>query len=56
MSVGKKIDEIDRLEAEDCWGEYSPCPREDWKDDVLNDSTNLGYWDWVRHKIESDGE
>jgi hypothetical protein len=28
-------------------------PREDWKYDVVNGDTILGYWDWVIHNLES---
>jgi hypothetical protein len=32
------------------WGECADYPRRDWKDEVQNDDTNLGYWDWVVEK------
>uniref|UniRef100_A0A6M3IMI3 Uncharacterized protein n=1 Tax=viral metagenome TaxID=1070528 RepID=A0A6M3IMI3_9ZZZZ len=35
------------------WDENPEYPRSDWKDEVNNDDTNLGYWDWVEHQIES---
>ena len=28
-------------------------PREDWKNDVAAGDTQLGYFDWVIHNIES---
>jgi hypothetical protein len=31
-------------------------PLEDWKMDVQNGDTFLGYTDWVKHNIESKGE
>ena len=37
---------------DDVWGEYPEFPRVDWVDDVSEWSTNLGYWEWVEHKIE----
>lgn len=38
----------------DPWGEDPEYPRKDWKHEVANDDTQLGYWDWVKHKKESD--
>lgn len=32
------------------WGECEDFPRQDWKCEVQNDDTNLGYWDWVVEK------
>lgn len=29
-------------------------PRGDWKNEVSRDETLLGYWDWVRSKIEAE--
>jgi transposase-like protein len=39
-------------------GDYSPFPRADWKDEVNNGTTHVGYWDWVvvqeqKHIIET---
>lgn len=41
---------------ENVWEESPEYPRSDWKDEVNNDDTNLGYWDWVEHQIESNDE
>ena len=30
-------------------------PITDWKNEVANNGTNLGYWDWVLHKLVSAG-
>jgi hypothetical protein len=38
----------------DVWGENETYPRADWKYQVSNGDTNLGYWDWVSHCIERD--
>ena len=27
-------------------------PKEDWKYEVMNEDTVLGYWEWISHKIE----
>ena len=40
------------MERQDCWQTHPDYSREDWKYEVENDDTNLGYWDWVRHAIE----
>ena len=29
-------------------------PREDWKNEVTNGDTQLGYFDWVIHNIEGE--
>lgn len=31
-------------------------PREDWIHEVSDSATNLGYWDWVIHKMEAANE
>lgn len=37
---------------------YSQCDhpdhiREDWRNDVSQGDTNIGYWEWVSHQVES---
>lgn len=34
------------------WGEIKSFPREDWKTEVANGDTNLGYWEWSANKLE----
>lgn len=34
------------------WGEHPDYPRKDWAYEVGNNDTNLGYWDWVSHRLE----
>lgn len=48
-----KIAETRALEADNVWGEHPDWEREGWRTDVANNDTNLGYWDWVCHKIEA---
>ena len=36
----------------DIWGENKKYPRVDWKYEVCNGDTNLGYWEWVNHNKE----
>lgn len=38
---------------EDSWSEIIEFPRKDWKHEVWNGETNLGYWEWVISKLES---
>ena len=32
---------------EDYWGERPGHPIDDWKYEVRNDDTRMGYWEWV---------
>lgn len=34
-----------------CWGEHPDHPIEDWKYQVENGDTRLGYWAWVESKM-----
>mgnify|MGYP003394773457 CR=1 FL=1 len=34
------------------WGEHPEYPVEDWKSEVANDETRLGYWPWVASRTE----
>jgi len=38
---------------EDPWGEDARYPRGDWQSEAGNGDTNLGYWEWVEHKMDS---
>ena len=38
----------------DPWGEDKTYPRKDWRYEVANGDTNLGYWEWVKHTKASD--
>lgn len=40
------------LKPDDYWAENPDYPIEDWKLEVANDDTRLGYWDWVDSLIE----
>ncbi|MEX3984289.1 hypothetical protein AB4Y45_35620 [Paraburkholderia sp. EG287A] len=43
-------------DLEQRWGhEHGWYTREDWRIDVRDDNTRLGYWEWVAHNIESHG-
>ena len=34
------------------WGEHPEYPLDNWKDEVHNDDTRSGYWEWVVQGIE----
>lgn len=36
----------------DLWGEHPKYPKSDWKYEVENDDTFLGYWEWVYCKLD----
>lgn len=38
------------------WDSNPDYPVSDWKREVANDATRLGYWDWVEHKQETPDE
>lgn len=40
----------------DAWAEHPTWPRSDWKYEVANDDTVLGYWQWVEHQIEASSQ
>lgn len=34
------------------WGEYPAYPLDDWKQEIMNGDTRLGYWAWVDGKVQ----
>lgn len=38
------------------WGEHLDFPVEYWQDEVSNDDTRLGYWDYVEARIEQEAD
>jgi hypothetical protein len=40
----------------DPWADCSDYPREDWKYEVANGDTSLGYWDWVENLKATNSE
>lgn len=38
----------------DIWGECAQYVKNDWRYEVANNDTVLGYWDWVGHQAEAD--
>lgn len=43
-------------EPKDIWGSDEDYPRAAWKNEVIQDETNLGYWEWVANQKERDGD
>lgn len=33
------------------WGEHPDYPVDDWREEVANNDTRLGYWEWVESQI-----
>lgn len=42
-------------EEQGVWSEYPGSLRVDWKIEVANGDTNLGYWEWAKHREEANG-
>ncbi len=40
--------------ARDLWEEDKEFPRSTWRQAVMQEETQLGYWDWVEHEREAD--
>lgn len=38
------------------WGEHPDWPRQVWREDVINENTQCGYWEWVFNNIQNEGE
>ena len=45
-----------RMMEEDVWQEHPRYEKWEWKAEVSNDDTILGYWEWVQHRLEEGGE
>lgn len=37
----------------DYWGEHPDHPLDDWRYEVQNGDTRMGYWEWVMARLES---
>jgi hypothetical protein len=44
-----KVSEL--MEKYGDWGEHPDYPRDNWKYEVVNDDTQLGYWRWVQNNL-----
>jgi hypothetical protein len=47
------LEEMESCRDADAWSDFSEFPRSDWQAEVANADTQLGYWEWVEHQIES---
>lgn len=45
-----------RLKPADIWASDDQYPVEQWQYEVGEDDTRLGYWDWVSHQKEMNGD
>lgn len=41
-----------RETVDDLWSSHEQFPKEQWKAEVANDDTHLGYWEWVESQLE----
>lgn len=41
---------VKKIKEENFWDEYPDYPLEDWKYEVANNDTRLGYWEWIEAK------
>lgn len=48
------IDQVIEQCGSDQWGECNQYPSENWRYEVENGETFLGYWEWVIHQAEAD--
>lgn len=49
---------IEKLKEQDAWSEIGMpgYRREDWRQEVSEEATQLGYWEWVVHRYEFGGK
>ena len=52
MTTEKQIRDYKELHG--VWSDHPDFPSSDWKEEVANDETRLGYWDWVQNAMEQD--
>jgi len=45
------MDEQTLIRIYGTWGDCRMFPKEDWRYEVFNDDTVLGYWAWVMSKL-----
>lgn len=44
------------LGIDDPCGEHPDYPRADWRHEIIEDNTSLGYWHWVTHQLVNQEE
>lgn len=50
--LNARLAAVRKANEEDSWQEQSNFPRVDWIAEVNAKDTQLGYWEWVEHKLE----
>jgi hypothetical protein len=50
----KMTDAATLLKKFEYWGEHPDHSISDWKYEIENDHTRLGYWDWVAFMLNED--
>lgn len=48
--IGEPINTVDGYEY---WDSHPDFPVSDWRHEVADNNTRMGYWDWVRSEMES---
>jgi hypothetical protein len=43
----------EQIDNWDHWDSHPAYPVEDWKYEVANDDTRLGYKEWLKHRLEN---
>ncbi len=51
---GLTAEQLDDRYNPDGRGEHPDYPREEWRWEVGEENTLLGYWEWVVHMLESE--
>ena len=55
--LGKNDDELtaqelrEKYDTEEGWGQHPRFTMEDWRNEVSNEDTRIGYWDWVEKSL-----
>lgn len=44
--------EVMKAHWEDSWGEVPTWPRDEWRGEVSQEATQLGYWEWAQAQQE----
>jgi hypothetical protein len=51
-----QTERLSMADTRDPWGEDEEYPVQDWRMEVANDDTRLGYWDWVDNQRIANAE
>ena len=53
MTAGQLRAKYDSLADDSRWGEHHQLKMEDWRYEIQEGNTRVGYWDWVATMIET---